>query len=357
MTEGSDPRWQQPALQGAYVRLFLALMREHGFDSATLLREAGIHAAQLQGDGLLPFAPVHALIVTVLRLSDRPWLGLELGARIHAGSHGPVGLAALASGSVAEALQSVQRFAPLRSRLLDIQLHDDGTQLHLCIAPAFALGGAERFILDAAMALCDGLLCALTGGASEGAQWSVPFAAPAWQGFYRQCLAHSLQFSAPRLCLHLSKATALTRCIHADPVSLQSAQRECEQRLADGEPGRAIAAAVRRVLASSQGATPDSARMAQQLGFSQRSLFRKLKAAGMGWQALVDSHRREQAQWLLQASGHRIENIAERLGYSDASNFARDCRRWSGLSPRVWREQLRHADLATKLAPIGIDVI
>jgi AraC-like DNA-binding protein len=41
---------------------------------------------------------------------------------------------------------------------------------------------------------------------------------------------------------------------------------------------------------------------------------------------------------LLRASTLPVNSIAWSLGYADASAFSRAFRRWSGMTPREWRE-------------------
>jgi len=52
----------------------------------------------------------------------------------------------------------------------------------------------------------------------------------------------------------------------------------------------------------------------------------------------VDELRSERARFWLRDTDLPIERIAERLGYADASNFARCFRRWTGVTPGHYRQ-------------------
>lgn len=335
------PASPEPAIHAAYARLFLAFLNERGLDAARLARAVGLSASDRASDTLLAYAPAQRLIAAASAATASPWLGLEFGSRMHAGSHGSVGFAALAAGSVGEALRTWVRFAPLRVRALHFQWQETAETLGIDIHPAFDLGSAHAFIHDTVLSLCDGMLYALTGAALPSANWRMPGPAPAWSGMYRRFLAHPVTFAGDHLQLRVARDVAAQPCIHADPVAARLAREDCERRLHESQPGRDLAARVRQMLRSEDQRLPDSHTMAARLHLSPRSFFRKLREAGISWQALLDEARRERAQWLLQCCDDSIERVAERLGYADASNLARHCRRWSGLTPRAWRRRLR----------------
>lgn len=76
---------------------------------------------------------------------------------------------------------------------------------------------------------------------------------------------------------------------------------------------------------------------AQALQLQPRTLERRLRAAGLRFEALVDDHRRRQACALLRQPQLDVADIALRLGYRNTSNFSRTCRRWFGATPSELR--------------------
>src|SRR3546814_4457956 len=108
--------------------------QNRGIDTTALLADARLHSALLAAsDALIAFAPIHQLVQRAIAITGSPWLGLELGASAHAFSHGAVGYAAVASGSVREALDTVCRFAAIRTRAVHFELRRDrnGNGLHI----------------------------------------------------------------------------------------------------------------------------------------------------------------------------------------------------------------------------------
>ena len=79
---------------------------------------------------------------------------------------------------------------------------------------------------------------------------------------------------------------------------------------------------------------------AQKLHMTTRTLMRKLKDEGTSFQQLKDRVRRDKAMFFLGQQDVRINEVAEKVGYSDSAVFTRAFRNWTGLSPRKFRQQL-----------------
>jgi AraC-like DNA-binding protein len=82
--------------------------------------------------------------------------------------------------------------------------------------------------------------------------------------------------------------------------------------------------------------TADTGRLANAVGMSRRSLERALADEGTSAGALLEDERKRRAiAWLPSMS---VEEVAARLGYSDARAFARAFKRWTGQPPSSARD-------------------
>jgi AraC-like DNA-binding protein len=86
---------------------------------------------------------------------------------------------------------------------------------------------------------------------------------------------------------------------------------------------------------------------AARLGVSPRTLRRRLEGRGMSYQGIVDDVRAGLARSYLESSRFSVEAIAERLGFSDPTSFSRAFRRWTGMSPREFRQREARASWAS----------
>ncbi len=69
---------------------------------------------------------------------------------------------------------------------------------------------------------------------------------------------------------------------------------------------------------------------------------RQLERAGTSFRILRDDCLAAQAQRLLQRGGLSVEQVASRLGFSDASTFRRAFRKWCGVAPTRWAQASVH---------------
>lgn len=72
-------------------------------------------------------------------------------------------------------------------------------------------------------------------------------------------------------------------------------------------------------------------------GVSIRTLQRRLEHHQLNYSQLVEQIRFDQAVKLLQDPTNQLIDIALELSYTDAANFTRAFKRWTGISPREFR--------------------
>jgi len=107
--------------------------------------------------------------------------------------------------------------------------------------------------------------------------------------------------------------------------------RLAENALADIDTGGGVARSVRGVLFELHGDAAHASAVARALGLSERTLRRRLRAEGTSFGDQSAKARFELARAYLR--GLPVRDVAEMLGYHDASTFRRAFRRWSGSTP------------------------
>ncbi len=79
---------------------------------------------------------------------------------------------------------------------------------------------------------------------------------------------------------------------------------------------------------------------ASELHMTPRTMIRKLKDEGTSFQKVKDVIRRDKAIYLLTEKSQSINEIAERVGYSDPAVFTRAFKNWTGETPKAFRTKL-----------------
>lgn len=91
-----------------------------------------------------------------------------------------------------------------------------------------------------------------------------------------------------------------------------------------------------------QAGNADIEQVAEASGLSVRSLQRRLAMENLSHSRVVDQVRFDGAIALLHQLDLQIVDVALELGYTDAANFTRAFKRWTGVSPREFRQSQRN---------------
>ncbi len=89
---------------------------------------------------------------------------------------------------------------------------------------------------------------------------------------------------------------------------------------------------------------PTLKEVAEQLHLSPKTLHRRLTDEGSSYQKVKDDLRRDMAIDLLGVQQLTIVDIAEQVGFSDTCTFHRAFKKWTGVTPGLYR-QTHHGQL------------
>jgi AraC-like DNA-binding protein len=80
-------------------------------------------------------------------------------------------------------------------------------------------------------------------------------------------------------------------------------------------------------------------RCARKLGVSVRTLQAQLADAGLKFSDILETQRLDTAKAYLQQQQVSLDELAAQLGYAEQSSFGRAFKRWTGLTPKLYRQQ------------------
>lgn len=128
----------------------------------------------------------------------------------------------------------------------------------------------------------------------------------------------------------------------ADRATFGVVGEMCDRLLRDERASRdGVVGDLQRMMVDSGGRFPSIEEAAQRLAMSPRTLRRKLAAADASYAQMLGEARAALARTYLKDSMLTVEDIAERVGYSDASNFRHAFVRWTGMTPTRYRRAAR----------------
>jgi AraC-like DNA-binding protein len=278
---------------------------------------------------------VTELVERARALTGEPGLGLYVGMHMRASAHGYLGFAAMMASTVREALDLASRFSPMRTTAIALRLHVDESLASLVLEERADFGPARDAVLFALAVGIWQIGIALTGKDLRGAA-DFAFAEPPYFARFGNVMS-GVRFGQPANQLVFDASVLDIPLTMADPTALRLAREECKRALdalaIDGQ----LVGQVRALIAKSDGGARSLEEVAAEMAVSPRTLKRKLAAHGAAYSALVEDEQREKALLLLRSSELSVDDVADRLGYSDVANFTRAFRRWTGTTPAAYR--------------------
>jgi len=322
-----------------YVRLMCIGLRTQGGDVDEALRMAGLPAWKqfVTSETFVSQRQINALASFAVARSGKHWLGLEVGDAAQISSHGPLGYAAVASKDLRQALQTVAHFSTVRYSAVRIRLHQNHGDVALEVSERLensSVGG--EFVMCMLFVTLLRLMESVVGHKLSGIGVDLPFSEPDWRSEPARFISGPLRFNARHMVFHLTPDLLEIPCVTADARAYALAIRECEQLLA-ANADLALGQRVRELFEGKDESYPSMTDVARYFSLSQRTFIRRLKQEGLRYQQLLDETRKSKAMWYLTHTRYRVEDIAERLGYKDTTNFSRTFRRWFGTTPGEFR--------------------
>jgi AraC-like DNA-binding protein len=330
------PRATPTGTIAAHVVLrIVAFCQRRGHDPAQLCANAGSSLEYLsQPDARVPYAVVARLGELALLLTGDEDFGLNLARDVEKMENFDTGvLLLMASPTVGAALE---RFAANK------RYWGDGDRSTLARIPG---GIALRYLFEGAggevarhsneCALAELTLGVRVLSGQPLRPLVVRFAhrRPRKTTEHEKLFACPIEFGAELTEIVFDDETLQTPMQHANQTFLTVFEKQMEAALArlpkQIGTSDAVRAAARAALAGGNCTLPDTART---LAMSVRTLQRRLKDEGTSFVEVIDALRREMAVAYLQRQ-MPIPDIAEVLGYADATAFHHAFRRWTGHSP------------------------
>ena len=327
------------------IRAVLDDMSSRGYEPSDCLSGTGLSIAEIDDDSLtLTLDQEYAFYRNILGLRKSLTVGLQLGKLFRFETYGLLGYALLSSADVSEAIQTAADFAPLTFSHFKINKIEQDSLSGIAFSP-------QQIIPDDLLQIYSDrdVSAAMTGLRSI-----IPEGVPltlvrlihddkANRRSYEDFFNCEVEFYSARNELLIEKKYVERPLPRRDKEAVSHCRDQCQKLLERLSQTEATADRVRSKLVEEPGHFPNLEEVAEDLDIGVRTLRRLLRKEGTSYQLLLQEIRRELAEEYL-SSNMSIEAIASRLGYSEAANFSHAFKRWSGESPRAFRNEIRNAN-------------
>ena len=270
------------------------------------------------------------LIRNMLELSGRPDLGLVLGLRARISDFGPFGYAMMSCPTLGDAARLGMRFWGTTGAEITFEEIETETKLYWRPREAFPLGDLWQFACERWVAAVMGFSLYNTGASVLPYDIELDYAPPEHADRYSQLLRRPVRFGCEVTQLAFPKSALSIPSRFSSRESSELFARQCEALARSRGAEDAIVTRLREVVIRSAGRYPSLEEAAAELGLSGRTLRRRLSEQGQTFQSVLDSTRADIALQYLTTTDLTVQEVAALVGFSEANNFARAFRKWTG---------------------------
>jgi AraC-like DNA-binding protein len=325
-----------PLINSSFLDGFPQLVTERGGDPHELAIEAGLSPEIFEGkDVLIRFDRHVQLLDLAAKKLDCPTLGLELAGYQNHSIFGPLAALALKNQTLGESIEQIRQHLHIQVQGVEMRVTTSADAAQIQVYNNFpGIGDSVRYQDHSMTAVyqllqfsCNGHFTLRSvffrhGGQDDNGAYSRTFNCP-------------VAFNQPFIGISF-EAKQLDAPIAKEARELPNLLREH----LENRHRNSLIDQVTRVIAQlliTEDCSIDT--VAQAMGYSSRTLQRKLLGEETNFQSLLNDVRCVQAKEYLSNPYYRLTDIAAILGYSELSAFSRSFKRWFSLSPQQWRKQ------------------
>ncbi|MDO6474550.1 AraC family transcriptional regulator [Alteromonas sp. 1_MG-2023] len=324
-----------------YITALYHAATARGVDSARLLELTGLAESVVDKPEQRVPAEKLALFQKLIwdDLGDES-MGLS-GYRLKSGSYYMMGQLTVQKSSLGQALALGARFYNLLTDDDFITLHKDKEVVRLIIRPTEMHLDPDHLFAEICLLAWHRYASWLISDILPLTETRFPYPPPNHIGEYHYLFPGVHRFNHTELAL-VFPVHYLERPVKQNAASLKAFMSRCPLELfRQYKADYSLATELKLILSKAMSnGTGTIEHCADKLHMTTRTLMRKLKDEGTSFQQLKDVVRRDKAIFFLGQQGLRINEVAEKVGYSDPAVFTRAFRNWTGQSPRDFRQQL-----------------
>ncbi|MGY0499230.1 AraC family transcriptional regulator [Nocardia sp. FBN12] len=317
---------------------------EHGADATSILAGTGLSVADLDSADRQIDARTELLVVRNLlrELGTRPALGIEVGRSYRISAFGIYGYAWITSPTLGEAISLALSYFQLSFAFCTpvVEIHDQ--RMVARIRHDRIPDDVRQFLVERDTFAMHRVLADLLGRPVDIHQARFAFPEPGYGDHIATILGVLPRYGQAETSITITAETLNQPLPQANQATLALCLAQCRELIDRRSTRTGIAAEVRDHLLAGIGtagiATPPSLdRVAHDLGITGRTLRRHLAADGTSYRILLDEARHGLAEDMLVATTLAVEEIAARLGYTEAGPFIRAFKRWTATTPAAYR--------------------
>jgi AraC-like DNA-binding protein len=315
-------------------------LKQHGVSVGTLLSGTEVTEEFLfDSEKTLPYRTTQAILEKAVDLSPVPHLGFVIGAQQSPSGLGVLGYGINCCVNLRETIEIVRAYHRVTSTLLLSELEEDSCNFHWTATAPIELGSLLQFLVEEQFYAYIHTMEILVGEPFQITEIHVQHPKPRYSDLYDDVFRCPITYSSDRNQIVLPSDILDTPILNANPLSAKTAKRLCEDFLIANPAVDDLVLQVQQLVLQESHLRLDESTVADKMNITSRTLRNKLKKQDTGYREIVDGLREQIDKKQLVHGSLNVSNIAEQVGYSDASAFRRAFKRWTGMTPETFRNQ------------------
>lgn len=316
-----------------------------GVDVDGFLRSLGLQPAEITSpDSYIPVDTYLMIQEEAARLTNDPCFGLHMGEYAEAGSWSILGYLMMNCKTLGEAFEKSGRYARIIGNMIEAkaELHAGFVRVVLFTPPHTPQ--MSRHCYEAALSSSVRMMRTLSGVQINPLRVTFSYPQPESTAEYGRVFCCPVLFGQKQTSMDLEWGVARLPVRMANPALLEHFERYAQEFLAEMEQHNAYTRAVTRIILERLDDEKLSLpKVAKEMSLSVRTLQKRLEEEGVVFSDLLNEIRQRLAKKYLREN-YPVEQITYLLGFSQPSVFRKAFKKWSGLTPRQYREHQQTAD-------------
>ena len=338
-------RMNEPTIAAGFATAFIDFAVSRGADREILITRSDIGPDEIkEPDNRIPFANYITLMKTAIELCDEPALALHFGEAVRLQDISILGLVGHAE-TAEQAREQANRYGRLAvddgndSNSDRIEFVKEGENVWLKFTGR--LFHEQPLLTESTIArcVCDGRAFETT---YHERSWPRPkairftYEEPSYRTEYDRIFAMPLYFKSDMNAILFPGELMSVRVAPPNAYVARLLDRQADALLQRLDGSNSIRGRVEELLLPTLHTGPSSMEtIAEKIGVSRQTLFRKLKAEGVTFEQVLDELRYKLALHYLKGEKIPVNQTAYLVGFSDSASFSRAFKRWAGTSPRT----------------------
>lgn len=326
-----------------FIANIIQFAAQQGVDKRKLLAITGKEMDTLCAEELMFEAPIYnAVVEKAIELGGDDLIGLHLGEYLSLSAAGLIVQIAQSSRTVLEALQYMVEYANLGCQALPFQLKELADEWELSLSPnelwLEQSPISVRHTIDGNLVFSIREFHTLTSQKYNPIRINFAYPRPKNISEYKRIFNCPIRFDQPLTAIYLDKKVVQEKVVTSDYRLLQLLIQYAQEKLATMEGQLGFATIVKQsIINLVKPQFPTIEQVAANLNLSVRTLQRRLKEEGLTYKQVLDELKRQFAIDYLTNKDLSVKEIAYLLDYAEPSSFIRSFKRWTGKSPKEFR--------------------